>query len=333
MRRIAPVMNSRDVRAIFNEANAKKPGTVRLVMNGHLHVDHLRVLDNILYFDVNSANFQYYAKTHSKYPADFMKAHSQSPHTIAWTEPLSAIVTLSADGRIKIEGSEADWLYGVTPVQVGFGAFEWDGTGTCQPEAGIFYRSDNESQTFHWMTGNGASKKDMWNAGTSVNPVKTIYDPCPEGWMVPKAGVWDIFGERGSSSVNKNENTTRYNQKDAGVEFYIDAPKESEHKKYNFAYFPAMGIRHATGGYSNNYKTRGYLHTTQAATSNSRIDRWGFALFESGNAVSIVKVEESISKYATRTHALNVRCVREKDITAGNEEENNNNEEYNQVPW
>ncbi|MBE6224570.1 MAG: DUF4906 domain-containing protein [Bacteroidales bacterium] len=172
----------------------------------------------------------------------------------------------------------------------------------------------------------------VWNG--LVPNEKSMFDPCPEGWMVPKTGVWDIFGERGSSSVNKNENTTRYNQKDAGVEFYIDAPKDSEHKKYNFAYFPAMGIRHATGGYSNNYKTRGYLHTTQAATSNSRIDRWGFALFESGNAVSIVRVEESVSKYATRTHALNVRCVREKDITAGNEEENNNNnEEYNQVPW
>ena len=44
----APVMNKKDVQAIFNEANAKKPGTVRLVMNGHLHIDHLRVLDNIL---------------------------------------------------------------------------------------------------------------------------------------------------------------------------------------------------------------------------------------------------------------------------------------------
>ena len=123
------VPNFQAVRDVINAANRKHPGRVPFVLNGHEHIDNLRILDNILYFDFNSANYQYYGKTHDKYPAEFVKAHRAAPHTIAWTEPFSAIITMYANGRIRIEGSKADWLYGVTPVDAGFGAFEWDGTG------------------------------------------------------------------------------------------------------------------------------------------------------------------------------------------------------------
>ena len=126
----APVMNKKDVQAIFNEANAKKPGTVRLVMNGHLHVDHLRVLDNILYWDVNSANYQYYAKKHDKYPDAYMKTHRRANHNLGWKEPLSAILTLWPDGRIKIDGSKSDYLFGVTPADAGYPDCDQDGRET-----------------------------------------------------------------------------------------------------------------------------------------------------------------------------------------------------------
>ena len=126
----APVMNSKDVRAIFNEANAKKPGTVRLVMNGHLHIDHLRILDGILYWDVNSANYQYYAKRHDKYPEEYMKTHRSAWNNIGWKEPLSAILTMWPDGRIKIDGSKSDWLFGVSPTDAGYPLFDEDGRET-----------------------------------------------------------------------------------------------------------------------------------------------------------------------------------------------------------
>ena len=126
----APVMNKKDVQAIFNEANAKKPGTVRLVMNGHLHIDHLRILDNILYWDVNSANYQYYAQKHDKYPDSYMKTHLRAGHNIGWKEPLSAILTLWPDGRIKIDGSKSDWLFGVSPTDAGYPECDQDGRET-----------------------------------------------------------------------------------------------------------------------------------------------------------------------------------------------------------
>ncbi len=126
----APVMNRAEVRAIFREANAKRPGTVRLVMNGHLHMDHLRVLDNILYWDVNSANYQYYGTKHGKYPADYIKTHSQAENNIGWKDPLSAILTIWPNGRMKIDGSRSDWLFGVSPKTAGYSPIDADGRET-----------------------------------------------------------------------------------------------------------------------------------------------------------------------------------------------------------
>ncbi len=123
----APVVNRRDVQAIFNEANARKPGTVRLVMNGHMHADNLRILDNILYWDVNSANYHYYAKRHDKYPAEYIKTHNRAGNNIGWKEPLSAILTLWPDGRVRIDGSRSDWLFGVSPADAGCPPFDEDG--------------------------------------------------------------------------------------------------------------------------------------------------------------------------------------------------------------
>ena len=121
------VQNKDAVQAIFNAANAKCPGKVRLVMNGHLHADYLRLLDNILYWDVNSANYVWFEKAHTCYPADYVKAHRLANHNLGWTRPLSAILTLSREGGIKIDGATADWLYGVTPQQAKVPSFDVNG--------------------------------------------------------------------------------------------------------------------------------------------------------------------------------------------------------------
>ena len=119
-RRGAGVCNRREVRRFFREVNAKHPGRVRVVMNGHMHMDHLSVMENVLWWDVNSANFQYYDKKHDKYPADFVGKLWGARNNIGWTEPLSAILTLWPDGRVRIDGSKADYLFGVTPEMAGY---------------------------------------------------------------------------------------------------------------------------------------------------------------------------------------------------------------------
>lgn len=106
--------NHLKARKVFEDANRKCPGKVRLVMNGHDHTDNWRLINNILYWDVNSANYWYPSNPHNCYPEEYVKTHVCAPHSIAWTEPLSAIVTLDVNGRITIEGAHADYLYGVS---------------------------------------------------------------------------------------------------------------------------------------------------------------------------------------------------------------------------
>ena len=89
-----------------------------------------QLLQAAFLWDVNSANYQYFAKAHSRYPADYVKTHRGAPHNIGWKEPLSAILTLWPNGRIKIEGAKSDWLFGVSPEDAGYPAYDEDGRET-----------------------------------------------------------------------------------------------------------------------------------------------------------------------------------------------------------
>ena len=103
------------LRSLFARLNREKGSKVRLVVNGHHHTDGLRFIDGIPYLDLNSANYKYYHKSHELYPEEYRRTHSGCGHTIAWDAPLSAVLTIGADGYLKVEGSEAGYLFGVSP--------------------------------------------------------------------------------------------------------------------------------------------------------------------------------------------------------------------------
>ena len=107
------------VRRIFNEANARRPGLVRLVLNGHHHIDNLRILDGIVYFDVNSANYKWYGQVCKKYPADYLAKYKLANMVIAWEDPLNAVITMGAGGEIEIEGMCSRFMHGVSPADAG----------------------------------------------------------------------------------------------------------------------------------------------------------------------------------------------------------------------
>jgi hypothetical protein len=65
------------------------------------------------------------------YPREYLARHAGAPYTLGscedtlgWKEPLSAILTLYPNGRIKIEGSRSDWLFGITPKDAGFSEYD-----------------------------------------------------------------------------------------------------------------------------------------------------------------------------------------------------------------
>lgn len=122
-----------EVRNIFKEANTKRPGTVLMVLNGHLHTDSFKIVDDILYFDVNTVrngsisenNKGIYGddltftqvryddngepiSTNTAYRVNQLKGNDKQ--TMYYTDPLSTIVTVSSSGLIQIEGMYSTWL-------------------------------------------------------------------------------------------------------------------------------------------------------------------------------------------------------------------------------
>ena len=118
------------VRKIINETNNRHPGRVRLVLNGHHHRDHVRILDNVIYMDVNSANYDWFLKEHDAYPKSYYAKWSNIRHCIFWDDPLSAVVTLYPSGRIQVEGMNSRFHLGVTPRSVGYNSFDRAGRQT-----------------------------------------------------------------------------------------------------------------------------------------------------------------------------------------------------------
>lgn len=114
------VQNRRDILAIFAEANTRRPGTVRLVVNGHHHKDYFRILDGVAYLDLNSASYDI-AKDHKAYPEEFRRKCGSARCILTWNDPLSAVITMTRAGGLRIDGMESSYYLGVTPGMAGWG--------------------------------------------------------------------------------------------------------------------------------------------------------------------------------------------------------------------
>ena len=139
--------DTKKVREIFQKANAARQGTVLMAVNGHLHTNHVKVIDNILFFDVNTTyNGDWQGGQKEHHYADGMTYEfvdydqngqptatrlrnlmelGQAKNTWFFTDPLSAIVTIDSLGHIVIDGSKTTWRYNVIPSN--------DGKNGCEP--------------------------------------------------------------------------------------------------------------------------------------------------------------------------------------------------------
>ena len=122
--------DSAAIRKIINETNKRHPGRVRLVLNGHHHRDHVRILENVIYMDVNSANYDWFLKEHDKYPAAYAGKWSNVRHCIFWDDPISAIISLWPTGRINVDGQRSRFHLGVAPANAGYNPFDRAGRPT-----------------------------------------------------------------------------------------------------------------------------------------------------------------------------------------------------------
>ena len=129
-------------------------------------------------------------------------------------------------------------------------------------------------------------KDDLWNSGTKDNPVKTEYDPCPEGWRVPTYAELDELNNNYSSFMTVGGQKGRYL---CGDYTYLDnAPQ---------IFFPAAGYRSDDGGSARDRGYQGYYWSSRL------YDTLANRLFFYGSDVTMGS--------GFRARGFSVRCVQE----------------------
>lgn len=99
---------------------SENPGKVRLMLCGHAHCDRLDELNGVPCLTVNSANHHWVPRTHGLYPEEDTRRWCEINHIIAYDSPLSAIVTLTVGGEVRVEGHAGGFWRGIDPERAGF---------------------------------------------------------------------------------------------------------------------------------------------------------------------------------------------------------------------
>lgn len=125
------------------------------------------------------------------------------------------------------------------------------------------------------------SNDKMWNSGTENNPIKTEYDPCPDGWRVPTYNEYKIL----------SQNRGSYNEEGwfSGCYSYIDGIT-----KVNL---PSCGTRSYYGG------------AVYERPGNGRY--WSSTPYTSGNISGAHADTGAYLNLGGRANGHGVRCVQE----------------------
>ncbi len=105
--------NREDFQNILRKAHKNKK-RVLMCLNGHFHVDYMRIYEHVCYFDVNSA-MMYQGPAHKLYPKEYHEAHPGADNALVYNDPIHAIVTIWEDGTIEINGMKSSFFCGVGP--------------------------------------------------------------------------------------------------------------------------------------------------------------------------------------------------------------------------
>lgn len=124
------VKNQDLVRKVIDNANEKHPGRVMMCINGHYHRDNLRIINNVAYFELNSASFEWVPQKHNLYPEELCSSYRLAGNTVMYNDPVNAIITLTDDGGIKVDGMTSSLFMGITREMTGNDKFDAHGRPT-----------------------------------------------------------------------------------------------------------------------------------------------------------------------------------------------------------
>ena len=105
--------------------------------------------------------------------------------------------------------------------------------GNLESNANVFYKGSGK-----WLY---THNDKLWNSGTEESPVKTEYDPCPQGWRVPTSAELSQLHQNFSSSTTNSEGlsglwfsgSSVYSEDAARVFFPAAAYRSSYESAYN----------------------------------------------------------------------------------------------------
>ena len=146
--------------------------------------------------------------------------------------------------------------------------------------ANYFFRDSND-----WLS---TSNYELWNFGTKSSPVKTGYDPCPEGWRVP------TNEELGDLAVFDYDFTT--NEGLTGMLFYDVQLLDSQ------VFLPASGYRSGWGDSLRWVRSDGYYWSSSYG---------GFGAYLLSFNNNNLDLPFGDLNSGSRVHGLSVRCLQE----------------------
>ena len=116
------VENGAAIRALLEDAN-RTAGRRKVVacFSGHHHIDYGRRINGIDYIQINSASYFWMGGDyqHVRYSDAVDKAYPWIKYTAPYRDPLFALVSLEADGTVRIEGTRSAWV-GPSPFDLGY---------------------------------------------------------------------------------------------------------------------------------------------------------------------------------------------------------------------
>ena len=146
--------------------------------------------------------------------------------------------------------------------------------------------------TNDWIT---PMNDKIWNTGTEKDPLKTEFDPCPEGWRVP------TYSELNKLRQNVSSKTTN----DIGVKGCWFSGSKSYATSVPRVFFPLAGQRQGTYGAIIGRGSDGYYWSSIVSDRSQYPYAAQCLYFTSANA--------SMS-YSARATGKSVRCVKDKLI-------------------
>ena len=159
--------------------------------------------------------------------------------------------------------------------------------GESLSNSGKFYRGSSSSD-WDWCSPQNA---ELWNSGSESKPVKTDYDPCPDGWRVPTYAELDELNNN-SSSWTTNAN---------GQPGYWFSGPNSYTASVPQVFFPAAGCRYAGSGSADHRGRHGYYWSSRPYDTDAYYLYFSFGVR---------------MYYNHRAAGCSVRCVQATDEVA-----------------